>query len=238
VLFRSGDKLPKDDDGILSENIFQNYHSVLVPDFYNGNFVTDCRGNRLVRSVKTKYIDLLKKYVDVYYGYSEDGSGYIKDDKGDPIEFYGFTETEYKTPELVKNFVTNGKDFTSNIGWGPVGDGEYSLVVFPEVKNWTDYNNEPKAYIKTTSGNIFNRGPSDFRGELGPINSDTKYLVRVKAFHTKNNRTLIPIKTAGATVGTYSLKDGKYQINQHILNDIENTVYDEKTGYIEISLKC
>jgi hypothetical protein len=102
-----------DDNVIISESNWYiddvKYTEEGLPDFVKILNVSDeYRGDRLVRKSKTTYDATIDKYVGVYYD-------------SENKEVYGFMETEYNSPALVQNYITNGTDFTSEAGWAVGG---------------------------------------------------------------------------------------------------------------------
>lgn len=184
------ENLPKDEDGVLQLEYFKNYY--FYTEYDDSNFpekltknklLLDCRGARLVRIPKTIYNDKLEKYLDVY---TKDGEIY-----------YGFTETEYQTPNFVQSLITNGFEFSSITGWNATKIGnietERELYVDPPVLEWSGedaWNSNGqienlKTFIKITpsagAATIFNHGFFDNRTQTKGLTEGQEFFVRVKA---------------------------------------------------------
>ena len=74
--------------------------SVLNP----GKVSDEYKGERYVISYKTKFDPLTQKYVTIY-----------KDEQDK--EVYVYQETQYITPSIIDNYVSNSKDYKNSSGW-------------------------------------------------------------------------------------------------------------------------
>lgn len=183
------------DDGVLDRKSYQIFKPADANIEYSQIFInspTLCpgiRGERLVNSQKTVYDKVLEQYVKVY--------------KNGEKEIYGFTRTEYNTPELVENLITNGEgDFISTDGWYNTTSANRELTFNPLVQNWTSEDIESFIKVIGTSGEccVVNTGLFD-------------------------NRTKIPGFTAGQIyIFDCQLRDSSQTINKVLVSEYD---YDE-----------
>lgn len=82
----------------------------------------DYRGARYIFSPNTQYNTILGRYVSIY---TKDG-----------VEYYGYSTTDFKAPNLIQNWVTNPNTFKSTSGWhaGTTSSGATSSAR-GEIKN-------------------------------------------------------------------------------------------------------
>ena len=196
-------------------------------------FYKKYRGNRLVRKGYTKYDASIDKYVNVYF----EGTG--KDQK----EVYGFMETEYNSPAMVQNFITNGNNFTSDIGWevGGVSSGsgtiypQLTVTSVPNIKDITakDFSNNSEileSYIKVkfTANNqvLYNSGAIDHRQQINGFSQNDSYVFRIK-YGEADEKTANGAKTLKASsislrilVAKYELADGVYDFKDIYFDSI------------------
>ena len=150
-----------DEENVLLRKFYKNYTVTQLPT--NMVLQTGIQGEKLIQSQKTIYDNALEQYVNVY----NDGN------------IYGFTRTEYYTPEFVENLITNGAgDFTSTSGWHNTDTGERNLFYSPEPKNWS-LDSDIQSFIEITSklsnGQIMNSGIFDNRSKLPGFTKGQKY---------------------------------------------------------------
>lgn len=224
------DNLPKDENGVLLQEYFGNYYfsaeyeDLNFPtDLNNNGLLLNCRGARLVRIPKTIYDDKLERYLSVY---EKDGNTY-----------YGFTETEYQTPELVQSLITNGSKFSSVTGWGATNINgiktERELFVWPPVSTWPDEKDNwtEDGQIKNLAtyiavkppvggqATIFNHGFFDNRIKTKGLSIGQEFQVVIKA-KTEKEHQAVP---CNVKVCDYDI-DGKYYIEKQ-----DGRVYFEGT---------
>jgi hypothetical protein len=188
------------DEGVLSRKLYQiltpsNEHTDASEIFDNVTLCVGIQGERLVQSQKTFYNSKLEKYVGVY-----------KDNSGK--EVYGFTKTEYNTPELVENLITNGEgDFTSESGWYNTTTATRELGFDPPVSQWTSEEITSFIRVKEEEGAnecwIVNTGLYDSRTKIPGFTAGQEYFFDC-AFH-ENNGKLIDIK-----ICEYSFEGARY----------------------------
>ena len=191
------------DEGVLVRNKYQIYiptdSSLDCSEIFYDNPIlcSGIQGERLVHSQKTVYDDALGQYVKVY------GNNEGK-------EIYGFTKTEYITPELVENLITNGEgDFTSTAGWYSTTTATRELSFFPDVKDWR-VEEQVTSYIRgkpeknvSYPWSIMNGGLFDNRGKISGFTKGQSYILKWKL---KN-----PHPLQQAIVCEYEIKDGRYK---------------------------
>lgn len=154
ILYYDGDNqeeayVRKDEDNVLLKKLYQN---LLIQEEAYSSFVdkkslklmTDCRGGKLVRSLKTIYDKKLETYVTEFQKLNSEAQSLET--------FYGFTKTEYITPEFVQDLVDSGEKFTSETGWHSTDTGKVDLVFSRAVNEWKEDNIESvESYIQVSS---------------------------------------------------------------------------------------
>lgn len=152
------------------------------------------QGERLVNSQKTTYDKVLEQYVKVY----KDGEK----------EIYGFTRTEYNTPELVENLITNGEgNFIGTDGWYNTISADRELTFNPPIQGWKDSENI-ESFIKVTQ----------LKDTL-----DDCFIVNTGLF---DNRTKIP----GFTAGQIYIFDCQLRNSSQTINKVLVSEYDYNEG--------
>ena len=139
-----------------------------------GEISTDYRGKRLVRQLLTKYDSGLDRYVNVY---EKNGA-----------EYYGYTETEYFSPIVVKNYVTSPNSFSSTAGWiaGADSKGQFAtleLKGYPDIRYSKDQTDFVSLLHVKTSGNqyIFNSGFQDNKSVIyNNLTENKKFVFKIK----------------------------------------------------------
>lgn len=120
--------------------------------------ISEYRGKRLVLSGKTVWDTRLNRFVDVY-------------EKNDD-EYYGYTNTEYVTTDLVFNLVTNPSEFQSFTGWEIDNPLNLSAEIYPKIMEEGTYNPNSTSYLKVISNSntdfIYNTGFTDNRKRFIP----------------------------------------------------------------------
>ena len=188
-----------------------------MPSFAKSMVISsEYRGDRIVRQIQTIYDSTIDKYV---YSYN-DG------------QYYGYTESEYLSPTMVRNFITNPNTFTSLSGWevGGAKAGEANIYPILDLQGYPDprldgFNGEDyTTYLKykATANNqvLFNSGITDHRSTINGFARDEIFVAFVEhATATHNNDglpiTITPAKSApNIKIGTYDLIDGIYEISE------------------------
>jgi hypothetical protein len=102
------------DDLIINKKSHHNYITKgveyikegLLPTFASEMILSlSYRGERLVRQIWTEYDNTIDKFVQVYKK------------KNTEQKYYGFTKTEYVSPNIVTNYVVNSTAFSNTSGW-------------------------------------------------------------------------------------------------------------------------
>lgn len=102
-IYDANGNYPVDEKGIVRADRVGNYYCNAKPSG-NPTLFTKMRGERYVRTQSVEYDAVLEKYVNVY-----------KDSADSTV--YGYTESEYFSPSLVTNLITNGHSITDGVGW-------------------------------------------------------------------------------------------------------------------------
>lgn len=183
----------------LNENIF-------APDFASQINISDkYRGKRLVRKQKTAYDSLLDKYVSVY-----------KDEENQDV--YSYTENEYISPTILKNYITNASDFITTNGWLASKNAVIDSYIYPPITSVSDLSETTfipflKAKFKNTTSYIYNSGIIDNKTSISNFAKDEKYVFRIKYGAGNDNEQPTKVDlTRGlrAKVAEYTLQDGDY----------------------------
>ena len=182
----------------------------------NMSIDTEYRGERLVRKVKTKYDSTIDKYVNVY----NNGS------------IYGYTETDYLSPAVVRSYVTNPNSYDSYIGW-EVGCSSDNIFPTLDLASVPDVRDMPaadviagnaniktclKLQITNTEQKLYNSGIVDMRHQINGFVKDDEYVFRVKygeaGIMGAHGATTLVDTNIGITlqVSEYQLNNGKYEI--------------------------
>ena len=90
------------------------------------------KGKRFGFAQRTNYVPLLERYCNLYY---KSINGEIETLDGEPVLYYGYLSSEYKSPALTTNVITNS-EFKGNTGWTgtylgftPYAKNKYGAVV-------------------------------------------------------------------------------------------------------------
>lgn len=94
-------------------------YGISYPSFVNGITVTTYQGEKYIFSQETKLDTKLNKVVSKYKKRNED--------------YWGFIETEYNSPALVRNFVSNSTNYESTNGWRTIGNSTLTLDANPSL---------------------------------------------------------------------------------------------------------
>lgn len=216
-----------------------------LPTFASSMAISEeYRGERLVRKATTKYDSTIDKYVSVY-----------KQDNGD--EIYGYTETEYTSPLMVRNFITNGRDYESTAGWeiGGTQNGVFPTLEATTVPHILDVTNQQlesdetfiKAYLKFNVSELgqklYNSGLIDSRAHAEAYVPGNKYVFRIK--YGKQGGTDVRAKTVVSTdtdldiiIGKYQLNNGAYTIQTKYFEGTVQSSAQDAYGYKTVILTC
>lgn len=202
------------------------------------------RGDRLVRQAQTIYDATIDKYV---YSYKEG-------------QYYGYSETEYISPSIIKNFITQPNSFTSTSGWevGGVKVGgeakfpELSLQGLPDIREGIRENQNYISLLKYQSDRngqyLFNSGFYDNRLSLDGVTKNDKFVLRLKCAtgifdegkdYPRSLNYLTASQLPNIKIGEYTLEDGVYIINNDLLFSAETRdATNIGQNYIQVILTC
>ena len=180
-LYRADSAYAIDDDRVITNSedwyidgvVYIDNSGFPSPDFARYcSFSDQYRGKRLVRKEKTLYDPKTDKYVSLY----ADSTG---------KDVYGFTVTEYISPTILKNLITNSENFVSTNGWQAEENCTVEDAVYPPINNITDViNAEFMSLLKVSFFNrysyIYNSGISDNKANIGEFSTGDQYVFRVK----------------------------------------------------------
>lgn len=217
------------DKDLHSNYIIKNvqYNSEGKPSFADSiKISTKFRGCRLVQQIQTKYDSTIDKFVQVY---NKNGQTY-----------YGFAETEFISPAIVKNYIVNPSAFTNVTGWEMEKKNgilpSLELVIDPPVQkenigeNFTSYlkfsNNGAK--LKNSSINSFKSDLSNF------VEDKTEYVFRIKYKIGNASGTYARIAPT-VVIGSYEItSDDSFEI-EPIFNFDPNTASLDNSGYLSMT---
>lgn len=137
-------------------------------------------GNKVVKGQKTRQDQTLKKAVKSWTVVSDQV-------QGAPIgsEVYSYTETEEKTPQITKNYITNYRDFVNNAAWDGVADGvarDALLKTYPilDPNDISTYNYLGINYLELDFSNgAYFQNKGLFTNKLAVV-QDEIYVVRLR----------------------------------------------------------
>lgn len=243
-----------DDNVIISEsNLYiEKTNQENWPDFFDRDSAIiseKYRGRRLVRKIESAYDASIDKYVNIY-----------KDDSDKDV--YGFTETTYNSPVIVRDYVTNGSNFTSDAGWKVGGVIEDDSTLYPSLlvttvphvkdveRNELISNPEIlKPYLKFAFEKegqcLYNSGIVDHRQHINGFVVGENYIFRIsygKAGAIKDNgpstieASDIPLKIV---ICKYTLSNGQYILSENEAEKyFEVDILGNQEGYVEIQATC
>lgn len=189
------------------------------------------KGEKIVQSQRTKYDSALKRMVGIY--------------NKDEEEYYGYTNTVYDTPDLVKNFLVNTKDFSNTYGWsgavfatsgGSIINTTHTTGIISadynlgEVTDWIDL--EPmltlgEDYTLSISPThpliVYNSGIISNKTAIGGFAAGEKYYFRYRA-----DKKLDPF------IAQYEIGDkGEYKPLNYTIGEGHNTdpIFEFDTHY-------
>lgn len=163
-----------------------------IPNFAISATISDeYRGDRLVRTQKSKYDEKIDKYV-LLYNKSGESSDKI---------YYGYTGAEYISPVIVQNFLVNNSEFTSDVGWAPDDNSLAENYIDPPINSETITETTFSSYMgmkfNNTSSLILNTGIEDYRRNINEFSKGEKYVFRIKYGRgSGKNRAISPVPVA------------------------------------------
>lgn len=174
------------------------------------------RAKRKILSQKTVYNQLLDRYVNLY-SYNNH-------------TIYGYETTQYNSPEIVVNLISNPENYTGTEGW--VHEG-ITFGIFPKFTRETsvvDY--EAYSYIYFPSGITTNNGIAANQQYVDEgFQVGEKYIFRIQAFPNVNDAPDIDHQIYTSNLFSFNAS-------------IDNTVYlqsgegDFKDGWLEYPVTC
>jgi len=189
------------------------------------------KGNRIVKSQKTRYEAIQDKYVKEYVVNNSNSGASVG------TQAFGYTETEYITSEIATNLLTNSNNFTSILAWDGVGaDTRLFPVPTGNPDTWEDkIFNYLSLDFSEANKQYYNEGPDNINLALV---KDNVYVLRMKARWIKKNETTGVANISASNLATLSAsirKDGSSS-NLTSVRNITTTWIDsstdiEKKGY-------
>ena len=171
--------------------------------------VNAIQGGRIVESIYSHYEAIADKYVEEY-SIKEGTDVGLPDGVSPDAPVYHYTETEYLTSDMVKNYIVNASGYTALTGWKPDQNG-------PTIQTWAFNGNNTAApaddsidksinYLvlpnKTT---IWNEG---LKSNNFFLERDKRYICRVKArMMSVENGTTTTNSNGKITIQLCYLKD-------------------------------
>ena len=233
-LYRENDDYETDDDRVIlnSPNYYvdgvifsinSNKDEIKTNYFEIGEVISDYRGKRLVRKIKTEYDPIMDKYVSVY----KDGDKTV----------YGYTDYEYITSTFVKNYVTNPTQYTSTDGWDSEGESNLQLITDPDIRNLIIPVEDYSTYLKWVNKNrmknfhLINHCIRGNATTIGSFSENEQYVFKFK-YKVKVNDEIKAEDNNSLKfeIAEYNLNDGNYSI-------VENSTIFSTTAEDTVSMK-
>lgn len=165
-----------DDIELDSDNIILNCHQYdcTINAQPASSSVSPYFGKRFVKNTPQIFDPVTQKMVTQYAKQGESSSSI----------YYGYVENKFYQPNLVDNFITNGKDFTSTKGWKQsvtqaVDSSGAFYLQFPS----------------SSSAWIYNTGIYDYRSKLNGIAKGEEFGLRIKYYGTGRLSNIAVAKT-------------------------------------------
>jgi hypothetical protein len=219
-----------------------------VEDTADTTISTWHRGARYVFSQETVYEPKLKRYVTKHTGptYTE------KNEKGETItknEYHSYSSSEYISPELVQNIITN-TDFKVSSGWTgthfsskgsekATAEAVYGrfdesgfISAIDDLTNGETYDEQyvnHKAYMKLTmpaGSYVVNSGPYDNRTSIGQMEVGSEWALAIK------NRSGQDLSSVEYELGEYEYDASTNGYKQIVSGIVFEKQTEEKDGYI------
>lgn len=182
------------------------------PDFIKEiSFTNEYRGERIVRYQETTYDKILEKYVEIFV-----------DDGGN--EIYGYQDPKYITEHLARNYITNGQNFLSAVGWQQNSKNFLSVRAIPSFEDLPGFNINRIStlkYAQSKSNFLFNSGFNDNLEFIEDIFKDEAYMFRIKCGTLNEN--LISLAPPKNIKVKFQIKSYKFNENGTFANDDEST---------------
>lgn len=177
---------------------------------YEGNVSSSYRAKRLVEGYETVYDAKLDRYVDVYT-YTQNGTTKTA---------HGYISSEFKSPAIVGNIITNGKDFKDTSGWIADNNGAVSFEVYSgsssENTKVDDLVNARSCLVFKESGkytvHYINTGLTDTLFLPNGLKKGQKFVYRYKARY-KQNASAAVSKNYVTTKMPFTLQLSKYTLS-------------------------
>lgn len=238
-LYKADGAYVKDDDRVLIDcpEFYTEYTTdyvvttnIMTPDFVDQiSISSDYRGERTVKKERTKYESSIDKYVSIY----EDSSG---------NEIYGFTETEYISPTLITNFITNSEYFTTTEGWLAGNGAVIDQYIYPSVANvknfaTTNFGSYLKLKFEKSGGLVYNSGIKDNQTKINSFAKGESYVFRIKykygASNSNNLSNNVPNnKGIRAKIAEYTLSNTNYTLVTEYFDFSNNMITDGEYQYV------
>lgn len=171
-----------DDDNLIKNcplyNIDNQSYVDGIPTNIEKKEVTSYQGKKLIRIQKNCFNNVLQNYVKYYRN---------------PITnetLLGYEETKYLTDNSVNNLITNGTNFTSDIGWYSMDDNSIELFTYPNAQEIVKTLSAGKdassqTYLKVNFNSFrdwqfYNSGFEDNKIFLDSLYKGQKFVVKIK----------------------------------------------------------
>lgn len=145
--------------------------NALWPTFASSvQFVSEYRGERIVRYQESIYDKALKRYVKLYTDENEE-------------TVRGYSETKFVSEQLAQSFITNGKNFVSASGWEQNTKEPLVVQAIPSYEVNSDFQTQRISTLKYTQleeNFLFNSGFRDSASLIGDIVKGDKFIFRMK----------------------------------------------------------
>ena len=217
LLYREDGAYEKDSDRVILNSPNYSIDNVTYKELASGimapsfasqmNISDDYRGDRLVRKQETAYDSLLDKYVSVY-----------KDVQNKTV--YSYTENEYISPTIIKNFITNASSFVTTNGWLPSSKATIDDYIYPPINSAADLSDVTfipfiKMKFANTSSYVYNSGVADNKTAISSFAKDEKYVFRIKYGRGSDGAKPGKVTTSQglrAKIAEYTLENGVYTL--------------------------
>ena len=198
------------------------------------SFLSEYRGNRLVKSQKSWFDPKLNRTVKLY------NEGAV----------CGFQDTEYISPAAVSSYVTNGVGFTSTTGWyvgkSKSSDSSYpdlGVIVYPDIKETDLESYNGKNYLEykpSVEGQVLmNSGISNNYASIGCFTEQETYVLLLKGYRNIKKGDSITTKDLTPEIYEYKLEDGVYtKVNDQDLFTIKLKNYSGDEHWYKYECTC
>lgn len=193
------------------------------------------RGERYIRSQKAVRDKILNRTVNVY--------------EKNGVEYRGYVESQYITPSLVTNYITNGQNIISASGWDQYEDGKVDVILNPSyeakptiaegekrrfgIEFAQDYRNQDGDY----NPYLINSGIRDNAETIKEIAKNSKYVFAICG--SVLNKDTGALSTLGSNcyfnvkVAKYERENGEVELGEVLFEGKATKTYvqDGKTFY-------